>query len=158
MVRKDKAYLALEGNKSGSRPKELYGDCMEEVEERFTKERGQLKEAVRKYDIPVTEDSTLEAFTAALKDSEDPQYADIQEAHRCVRELGPERKEGCCLQHDSSASTDSSDSSLLYDLSEYTDLTCAPAGSWCGMSCRAGPRTRPRPSAACTDIPHAPLA
>ena len=83
MVRKDKAYLALEGNKSGSRPKELYGDCIEEVEERFTRERASLKEGARKHDISITEDSTFEAFTTALRESDDPELADFQEAHRC---------------------------------------------------------------------------
>ena len=29
MVRKDRAHLALEGNKNSSRPKELYGNCIE---------------------------------------------------------------------------------------------------------------------------------
>ena len=89
VVRKHKAYLALEANKSGSRPKELYGDCIEEVEERFGRERAQLKEAVRKHDISISEDSTLEAFTAALRESDDPQNADIQEVHRWAATRSP---------------------------------------------------------------------
>ena len=84
VVRKNKAYVALEGNKSGSRPKELYGDCMEEVEERFSKERASLRDAVRKYDLPVGEDADFAAFSAALRDSDDPQLADVQEVHRCA--------------------------------------------------------------------------
>ena len=65
-VRKEAAYLAVEKNVSGSRPKELYEDCIEEVEGSFTKERATLKDAVKDHSISVSADSTLDEFVEAL--------------------------------------------------------------------------------------------
>ena len=80
-VRKHKAYLAVEGNKAGSRPKELFADMIEEVEERYTKERGNLRDAIRRQDFHVGETTTVEQLSAALA-KEEPELADIQESHR----------------------------------------------------------------------------
>ena len=80
-MRKHKAYLAVEGNKAGSRPKELFADVMEEVEERFSKERAGMREAIRKHDIHVGESTTVEQLTAAVA-KEEPELDKVQESHR----------------------------------------------------------------------------
>ena len=80
-MRKHKAYLAVEGNKAGSRPKELFADVVEEVEERFIKERSSLRDAIRKLDFHVAESTTVEDLTAAVA-KEEPELAEVQESHR----------------------------------------------------------------------------
>ena len=42
-VKHEDAYIAVEKNAAGSRPKELFEDVLEEVEERFEKDRTVLK-------------------------------------------------------------------------------------------------------------------
>ena len=43
MVKQEDAYIAVEKNAAGSRPKELFEDILEEVEDRFEKDRTVLK-------------------------------------------------------------------------------------------------------------------
>lgn len=69
-IKKEPAYLAVEKNVSGSRPKELFDDCIEEVEELFTKDRTALKDAMKQHSIEITTDSTYEEFSDALREAD----------------------------------------------------------------------------------------
>lgn len=69
---------AVEKNSSGSRPKELFEDVLEEVEELFLKERTLLKDA--KVDLQA--DTSFADFSAAVNSHAEGKLASIAESHR----------------------------------------------------------------------------
>ena len=68
-IKKEPAYLAVEKNVSGSRPKELFDDCIEEIEGEFTKDRTVLKDAIKEHSIEIVASSTFDEFLDALRDA-----------------------------------------------------------------------------------------
>ena len=76
------AYKAVEKNLSGSRPKELFEDVLEEVEEQYEHDRALLKEATRK-DVVVTLATSFGDFQSALDEFEDGKLSKIAETSRC---------------------------------------------------------------------------
>ena len=69
---------AVEKNSTGSRPKELFEDVLEEVEEAFQKDRNLLKDA--KLDLHV--DTALADFSAAVDAHSEGKLAGVPESHR----------------------------------------------------------------------------
>ncbi|PRW33660.1 pre-mRNA-processing 40A isoform A [Chlorella sorokiniana] len=66
VVKEEESYAAVECNVSGSRPKELFLDVLEEMEAEYAKQREAVKAAVKERAIEVGVDSTLQAFQTAL--------------------------------------------------------------------------------------------
>ncbi len=79
MVEFEDALKAVEKNSSGSRPKELFEDVLEEVEEALQKERGLLKEAK----LDLQPETSFTDFLAAVDGHEEGKLASISETHRC---------------------------------------------------------------------------
>ncbi|KAL6838755.1 hypothetical protein ACP4OV_031469 [Aristida adscensionis] len=64
------AYLAVALNTSGSTPKELFDDVMDELEKQFQGGKSQITEAVKSRKIPITTSWTLDQFqTSVLEDN-----------------------------------------------------------------------------------------
>ncbi|KAL4420342.1 hypothetical protein ABPG77_006149 [Micractinium sp. CCAP 211/92] len=70
IVKEEASYEAVERNTSGSRPKELFQDVLEEMEAEYAKERDTIKAAVKERGIEVGVDSSLESFKAALAEGQ----------------------------------------------------------------------------------------
>ncbi|KAL4419958.1 hypothetical protein ABPG75_007056 [Micractinium tetrahymenae] len=70
IVKEEASYEAVERNTSGSRPKELFQDVLEEMEAEYGKQRDALKAAVKERGIEVGADSSLDSFKAALAEGE----------------------------------------------------------------------------------------
>lgn len=81
IVRKEAAYEAVEKNLSGSRPKELFQDILEEMEEAYDKNKSVMKDVLRSKDIQVTVSSTFENFKGALHAAEDKHLAQVSETN-----------------------------------------------------------------------------
>jgi hypothetical protein len=71
---------AVEKNSSGSRPKELFEDVLEEVEEIFTKERTSLKDAK----LDLQPDTSFADFSAAVNSHAEGILASVAESHRYI--------------------------------------------------------------------------
>ncbi|KAL6626892.1 hypothetical protein ACP70R_030618 [Stipagrostis hirtigluma subsp. patula] len=68
-IKESHAYLAVASNTSGSTPKELFEDVMEEIDKQYQDDKSQVKEAVKSGKIPMTTSWTLEEFqTSILED------------------------------------------------------------------------------------------
>lgn len=82
-VKEEEAYLAVVSNLSGSRPRELFEDVMEEVEEEYEGSRGVMKEAVKSGSVAVTtessEEAVLESLAAAVGEET---FAEIPSLHK----------------------------------------------------------------------------
>ena len=78
MVAKDPAYLAVEGNKFGSRPRELFEDVIEKLEEDYDKDRALMKEVYRGSTIVVTTSTKFEDFKNAME-AEDERMKEASE-------------------------------------------------------------------------------
>ncbi|KAK3160963.1 hypothetical protein QOZ80_1BG0069460 [Eleusine coracana subsp. coracana] len=65
-IKDSHAYLAVASNTSGSTPKELFEDVMEELEKQYQVDKSQVKEAVKSGKIPMTTSWTLEEFQTAI--------------------------------------------------------------------------------------------
>ena len=83
LAKHEDALLAVEKNTSGSRPKELFQDVLEEVEEVFEKQQKLITEALRKGDVVVEAFTSFEDFEAGL-DSDSEELAEISKATRCA--------------------------------------------------------------------------
>ncbi|CAD7696897.1 unnamed protein product [Ostreobium quekettii] len=68
-IRKEEAYIAVDKNKSGCRPKELFDDFVEEMEEEFDKHKAAMKEVVKRSGIAVLVSTIFEEFNDALNAS-----------------------------------------------------------------------------------------
>lgn len=79
MVEEEDVLKAVERNLQGSRPKELFEDVLEEVEEQYLKDRATLR-AASVYEIKAG--SNLEDFLGALDAAEEPGLKDISYAFR----------------------------------------------------------------------------
>ncbi|PSC74832.1 pre-mRNA-processing 40A [Micractinium conductrix] len=66
IIKEEEAYVAVEKNASGSRPKELFQDVLEEMEAEYGQQREKLKAAVKERGIEVGQGSALDAFKEAL--------------------------------------------------------------------------------------------
>ncbi|XP_006644254.2 pre-mRNA-processing protein 40A isoform X2 [Oryza brachyantha] len=68
-VKDSHVYMAVASNTSGSMPKELFEDVMEEVEKQYQDDKARIKEAVKSGKIPMVASWTLEDFqTAVMED------------------------------------------------------------------------------------------
>ncbi|KAL6880484.1 hypothetical protein ACP4OV_012049 [Aristida adscensionis] len=68
-IKESHAYLAVASNTSGSTPKELFEDVIEEIDKQYQDDKSQIKEAVKSGKIPMTATWTLEEFqTSILED------------------------------------------------------------------------------------------
>ncbi|KAK2458461.1 pre-mRNA-processing protein 40A [Trifolium repens] len=62
------AYLAVASNTSGSTPKELFEDVVEELEKQYQEEKSQIKDAVKLAKISLSTTWTFEDFKSALSE------------------------------------------------------------------------------------------
>ncbi|PWZ32690.1 hypothetical protein Zm00014a_004334 [Zea mays] len=68
-IKDSQSYLAVASNTSGSTPKELFDDVIEELGKQYQEDKIQIKEVVKSGKIPMTTSWTLEEFqTATLED------------------------------------------------------------------------------------------
>ncbi|ONM41688.1 Pre-mRNA-processing protein 40A, partial [Zea mays] len=68
-IKDSQSYLAVASNTSGSTPKELFDDVIEELDKQYQEDKTQIKEVVKSGKIPMTTSWTLEEFqTAILED------------------------------------------------------------------------------------------
>nr|XP_034580048.1 pre-mRNA-processing protein 40A isoform X2 [Setaria viridis] len=68
-IKESQAYLAVASNTSGSTPKELFDDVIEELDKQYLDDKTCIKEVVKSGKIPMTTSWTLEEFqTAILED------------------------------------------------------------------------------------------
>ncbi|OEL27724.1 Pre-mRNA-processing protein 40A [Dichanthelium oligosanthes] len=68
-IKESQAYLAVASNTSGSTPKELFDDVMEELDKQYLDDKTRIKEVVKSGKILMTTSWTLEEFqTAILED------------------------------------------------------------------------------------------
>ncbi|CAL5064829.1 unnamed protein product [Urochloa decumbens] len=68
-IKESQAYLAVASNTSGSTPKELFDDVIEELDKQYLDDKARIKEVVKSGKIPMTTSWTLEEFqTAILED------------------------------------------------------------------------------------------
>jgi pre-mRNA-processing factor 40 len=66
IIRKESALLACEKNTSGSRPKELFEDAMEEAEAQYEKDKQAIKNAVKEGNFGVEATTSFDEFCEAL--------------------------------------------------------------------------------------------
>ncbi|KAG8045070.1 hypothetical protein GUJ93_ZPchr0008g13208 [Zizania palustris] len=69
-VKDSHAYLAVASNTSGSMPKELFEDVMEELEKQFQDDKTRIKEAIKSGKISMTISCTWEHFQTAVMDDD----------------------------------------------------------------------------------------
>eukprot|EP00210_Caulerpa_lentillifera_P005018 g4792.t1 len=67
LIHKDEVFKAVERNEFGSRPRELFEDVIEELEEGYEKDRAIMKEVYRGSSIMVNLATTLEDFKEAME-------------------------------------------------------------------------------------------
>jgi hypothetical protein len=82
-VKKEGAYVDVAGNSSGSRPKELFEDAVEEADRAYETARAALKEVVRDADIAVELTTTFDAFKEALSEVGGKALEKVSETSRC---------------------------------------------------------------------------
>lgn len=70
---------AIEKNVSGSRPKELFEDFLEEVEQVYIKNRSSLRDAK----LEIQADTAYDSFIATLEERADEALTTIPDYHRC---------------------------------------------------------------------------
>ncbi|KAL6647668.1 hypothetical protein ACP70R_015105 [Stipagrostis hirtigluma subsp. patula] len=69
-IKESHAYVVVASNTSGSTPKELFDDVLEEIDKQYQDDKSQIKEAVKSGKIPMTTSWTLEEFqTSVLEDN-----------------------------------------------------------------------------------------
>ncbi|EEC70813.1 hypothetical protein OsI_02277 [Oryza sativa Indica Group] len=69
-VKDSSVYLAVASNISGSMPKDLFEDVMEELEKQYQDDKARIKEAVKSGKIPMTTSWTLEDFETAVTEDD----------------------------------------------------------------------------------------
>uniref|UniRef100_A0A453MT67 WW domain-containing protein n=1 Tax=Aegilops tauschii subsp. strangulata TaxID=200361 RepID=A0A453MT67_AEGTS len=74
-IKDSRAYLAVASNLSGSMPKELFDDVMEELDKQYQDDRALIKDEVKSGKIPMLASWTLEDFQAAV--TEDEKYKGV---------------------------------------------------------------------------------
>jgi len=82
LVKEEEVYKAVEGNLSGSRPRELFEDVLEELEEEYEASRGIMKDAVKSGSVAVATDTPEEAVLEALAGAVGEAFAEIPQSHR----------------------------------------------------------------------------
>ena len=81
-IKNEESLIAVEKNSSGSRPKELFEDVVEEAEEEHEKTSSVLKDALKENSINISHTSTFEGFQAALEIASSEKVSDIREPNR----------------------------------------------------------------------------
>ena len=82
LIKNEESLLAVEKNSSGSRPKEMFEDMIEEAEEEHEKTSAVLKDALKENNINISHTSTFEGFQAALQIASNDKLTDIREPNR----------------------------------------------------------------------------
>ncbi|MEW5316690.1 MAG: hypothetical protein WDW38_008043 [Sanguina aurantia] len=67
VVKREEAFLTVEANTSGSRPKELFEDLIEEMEAEWDKAKALLKQCVKEHNVEVGPTTSFDAFFTALE-------------------------------------------------------------------------------------------
>lgn len=80
LIEEEEALKAVERNVSGARPRELFEDFLEEIEEVYIKNRSLLRDA--KFDI--TLEMPYADFLAASETTADEKLAEIPHEHRSI--------------------------------------------------------------------------
>lgn len=78
-MRDEEALHAIERNIAGSRPRELFEDALERVEDEYCRERASLRDA---REAAIAVDTTFETFSSAVQAVQGGQLAEISEANR----------------------------------------------------------------------------
>jgi pre-mRNA-processing factor 40 len=69
-IKDSQAYLAVASNTSGSTPKELFDDVIEELDKQYLDDKTRVKEVVKSGKIPMTTSWKLEEFQTAILDDD----------------------------------------------------------------------------------------
>lgn len=80
-VDKEDAYLAVKANTGGSRPRELFEDLVEEMEEAYDRAKHLMKDAVRAADFRAGPETPYQEF-AALVGAPGSRAASVEETFR----------------------------------------------------------------------------
>jgi len=67
-IKSEDAYLVVERNANGSRPKELFADLIEGMEVEFEKNKGLLRDVLKEAEVVVTSSSTYEDVLGPMED------------------------------------------------------------------------------------------
>jgi len=81
VLKDEAAYIAVEGNQSGSRPRELFEDVLEDAEKAYADDRALMKEMVAEGKVVATEETPFADFAEAL-DEAGSKAAAIPAPHR----------------------------------------------------------------------------
>lgn len=81
-LKEEETYKAVEKNLSGSRPRELFEDIIEDAEKDFEKDRALLKDLVKSHDIEVGQETAYEAFLGALDATDSQPAAKVPDANK----------------------------------------------------------------------------
>lgn len=71
LVKDDPAYRAVDSNQFGSRPRELFDDVIEKLEEKYEKDRALMKEVYRGSSIVVSTATTFDGFKEAMEQQDE---------------------------------------------------------------------------------------
>ncbi|GMH44030.1 hypothetical protein BSKO_11964 [Bryopsis sp. KO-2023] len=71
MIQNDEVYIAVSKNKSGSRPRELFEDMIEEMEEIYNQDRTVMKEVYKKSDITVEVHTLFDEFLNSMVEEDE---------------------------------------------------------------------------------------
>lgn len=69
-IKNEEAYEAVVKNQSGSRPRELFEDVIEDAETVYASDRNTLKEALKAAPIDIAEDTSFQDFCAAVDEGD----------------------------------------------------------------------------------------
>ena len=78
LIEHEEALRAVEKNLSGARPRELFEDVLEEVEDVYIKERSLLRDAK----LEISLDTSFSDFTAAVAAASDEKLTAISESSK----------------------------------------------------------------------------
>jgi len=67
LIKSDQVYIDTDANKFGSRPRELFEDLIETLEEEYDKDRAIMKDIYRNSTITVNSSTTFEEFNALME-------------------------------------------------------------------------------------------
>ncbi|XP_051150280.1 pre-mRNA-processing protein 40A [Andrographis paniculata] len=70
-VKDSEAYQAVASNLSGSTPKDLFEDVVEELEQKYDEDKAYIKDVIKQEKITISSSWTFEDFNSSIKDSMD---------------------------------------------------------------------------------------
>ncbi|KAJ9533372.1 hypothetical protein QJQ45_026392 [Haematococcus lacustris] len=78
-VKAEEAYLAVERNTQGSRPRELFEDLLEDMEAEYEKAKVVLRDVCKEVEVVVTSSATYEEVAAQLEDKAGDRLIKVEE-------------------------------------------------------------------------------